>query len=120
MPSREQSYPWVVQMGLRLRRAVMAAQAVARRAGPDGRRYWPPPRPANLLALAASELVLRQVQSGGAYSDVAFLQIGANDGVTGDPIRAFVTRYGWHGVCLEPQPEAFARLQATYRDQPQV
>jgi FkbM family methyltransferase len=48
------------------------------------------------------------------------LQVGANDGATDDPVRASIQRYHWSGVLLEPLPDAFSRLTATYRDHPQV
>lgn len=43
-----------------------------------------------------------------------FLQVGANDGVSNDPIHQFVREYRPAGVLLEPQPDAFERLQSTY------
>lgn len=46
-----------------------------------------------------------------------FVQIGANDGVQGDPIRRFVLEYHWRGVLVEPLPGAFAQLQQNYRGQ---
>ncbi|HVT30618.1 MAG TPA: FkbM family methyltransferase, partial [Lacipirellulaceae bacterium] len=51
---------------------------------------------------------------------LTFLQIGAYDGVGLDDLRELVIRYKLRGVMVEPQPEAFARLQQTYRNQPQV
>ena len=38
---------------------------------------------------------------------LSFVQIGANDGVTGDPIRRFILEFGWSGVLVEPQLEIF-------------
>jgi FkbM family methyltransferase len=52
--------------------------------------------------------------------DMTFLQIGAFDGQADDDLRALVVRHALRGVLVEPQPTAFARLQETYRDQPQV
>ena len=51
-------------------------------------------------------------------SDFFFVEIGAFDGVTADPIYDFVCRYGWRGVLVEPQLEAFELLQENYRGQP--
>ena len=42
-----------------------------------------------------------------------FVDIGANDGKTFSNTRALAER-GWKGVCIEPDPEAFARLKALY------
>lgn len=35
------------------------------------------------------------------------IQIGANDGITNDPIHKFIKRDHWKGVLLEPQPKVF-------------
>jgi len=43
-----------------------------------------------------------------------FLQVGANDGRSNDPIYPFVSTYHPSGLVVEPQPDAFKRLQATY------
>ena len=52
--------------------------------------------------------------------DLTFLQIGAFDGRQNDPLYQFITRYHWRGVLVEPMPDAFAKLQEAYRDEPQV
>ena len=44
-----------------------------------------------------------------------FVQIGAYDGTSNDPIRRLVTALGWTGVMLEPQPELFHRLVESYK-----
>lgn len=43
----------------------------------------------------------------------AFLDIGANDGVTLSNTYALF-KLGWHGVCVEASPAAFGRLLTTY------
>lgn len=43
-----------------------------------------------------------------------FIQIGANDGVTGDDLRKFIEKYNWHGILVEPVPHVFKRLQNNY------
>lgn len=52
--------------------------------------------------------------------DFFFIQVGAFDGVTNDPIHKWVKKYGWRGILLEPQPHAYALLQRNYADQPQL
>lgn len=47
-----------------------------------------------------------------------FIQIGANDGIRGDPIRQKVLKYGWTGVLVEPLPPLFAELKRNYANQP--
>lgn len=46
---------------------------------------------------------------------VVFVHIGANDGLTQDPIAEFVFRRGWSGVMVEPVPAIFKRLSEVYR-----
>jgi hypothetical protein len=53
-------------------------------------------------------------------SSPTFLQIGAFDGVGDDDLRDLVRTHGLRGVLIEPQPAAFAKLEETYADQPQV
>lgn len=59
-----------------------------------------------------------QAHLGKPPKDFFFVQIGAFDGVTADPIYPLVRKYGWRGVLVEPQVEAFERLQQNYADQP--
>jgi FkbM family methyltransferase len=47
-------------------------------------------------------------------TDIFFVEIGSNDGVTNDPIYPFATRYGWRGVLVEPQAEIFSKLERNY------
>ena len=53
--------------------------------------------PINLLSLA--------LKSKGCFSECHFVQIGANDGETDDPIFEFISSADsrWSGVLLEPQ-----------------
>jgi FkbM family methyltransferase len=55
-----------------------------------------------------------------APRDFFFVQIGAFDGRSGDPLYPLVARYRFRGVLVEPRPEAFRRLRETYRDHPQL
>lgn len=49
-----------------------------------------------------------------ARPDVTFVQIGAMDGMSFDPLYPHVTRWGWNGLLVEPNPESFAKLRRTY------
>lgn len=51
-------------------------------------------------------------------NDFFFIQIGSNDGVSGDPIHKFVVSYRWQGVLVEPVRYLFRMLLATYKNQP--
>lgn len=42
-----------------------------------------------------------------------FCDLGSNDGLTFSNVRALAER-GWSGVMIEPDPEAFARLEKLY------
>lgn len=44
----------------------------------------------------------------------AFLDLGANDGITFSNTRALAER-GWRGACVEPSPTAFLRLKKNYK-----
>jgi len=48
------------------------------------------------------------------HPQVTYLQIGAFDGVHGDPVYPLIDRHKLRGILLEPQKDAFARLQANY------
>lgn len=50
--------------------------------------------------------------------DVRFIQVGANDGVSGDPLNPFILGGGWTGLLVEPVPAARARLIQTYAGVP--
>ncbi len=43
-----------------------------------------------------------------------FVQVGAFDGVSSDPLHKYVRKLGWHGVLIEPQPRHFAVLVQNY------
>lgn len=45
---------------------------------------------------------------------VTFVQVGANDGLSNDPIRQYVVRHGWRGLFVEPLPGAFEVLKRNY------
>jgi FkbM family methyltransferase len=46
--------------------------------------------------------------------------VGAYDGLTNDPLHAYVRRHGWRGVLVEPQEAPFQALKANYSDQGQL
>jgi FkbM family methyltransferase len=51
---------------------------------------------------------------------VRFVQVGANDGLHGDPLRPHVQDHGWRGLLIEPIPAVFDRLKAAYGELPGV
>lgn len=54
------------------------------------------------------------------HRTVRFLNIGANDGVSGDPLREFIITRKWQGLLVEPVDFVFARLQTAYANLPGV
>lgn len=46
--------------------------------------------------------------------NTTFLCVGANDGLSGNPIAPYVFLKGWRGMFVEPNPHAFYRLQKNY------
>ena len=46
------------------------------------------------------------------------LQVGANDGVSGDPLYSTIRENAWVGLFVEPVPSVFERLRENYADQP--
>lgn len=47
-------------------------------------------------------------------TDISFVQIGAMDGVTHDPIYPFVSRLHWKGLLVEPIPYLHEKLKENY------
>lgn len=54
------------------------------------------------------------------HSIVRFLNIGANDGLSGDPLREFIVKRKWQGVLVEPVDFVYSRLQKAYEGVPGV
>jgi FkbM family methyltransferase len=49
---------------------------------------------------------------------VFFINIGANDGLAGDPLREFIVTRGWRGILVEPVDYVFQRLKKAYHSYP--
>lgn len=50
-------------------------------------------------------------------NDFFFIQIGSNDGVTGDPIHFLIVKNKWKGILIEPIKYLFNRLVKNYNGQ---
>jgi FkbM family methyltransferase len=46
---------------------------------------------------------------------IFFINIGANDGLAGDPLREFIVTRKWSGILVEPVDYVFQRLTKAYR-----
>lgn len=72
-----------------------------------------PPLPGPHAFLLDFVLHVLNQQRGGR---VSFVQIGANDGRQEDPCYAWIQRFPWRGVLVEPQPGLAQALRGMYRD----
>ncbi len=50
------------------------------------------------------------------HEDFFFVQIGACDGKSFDPIYQFVKKYNWKGILMEPIPHLYEELKKNYSD----
>jgi FkbM family methyltransferase len=47
--------------------------------------------------------------------DIFFVQVGAMDGVSFDPLHKYVVQHKWRGLMVEPLSDMFEELKETYR-----
>jgi FkbM family methyltransferase len=59
--------------------------------------------------------LLRKVLDGLANKEVFFVEIGANDGINGDPLYPYIIKHNWPGVYVEPQKAVFAQLVENFK-----
>jgi FkbM family methyltransferase len=67
--------------------------------------------PVDILRLAIQDLMAQE-------KDIFFVQIGAHDGLSYDPIAPYVRQFHWRGLLVEPQPAVFAKLKEHYAEVP--
>jgi FkbM family methyltransferase len=75
---------------------------------------------ANIFRRAHADALLSDFAK--AVPEAMFLQIGANDGMTGDPIRHLIARpeVRWDGVMVEPVAHLFAELSQHHANNPDI
>ena len=80
----------------------------------QGTKYCPRQllEPALLRKLEFDDVVCRRMFEVGR--EFSFIQVGAFDGVSTDPLRKYIQTCSWRGVLIEPQPEPAAQLQQLY------
>jgi FkbM family methyltransferase len=80
----------------------------------QGTRYTPRQLldPACLRFLQFDDVICRRMLE--ARPNLTFIQVGAFDGVTRDPLRKYIGKFGWRGVLVEPQRRAAAQLRELY------
>jgi FkbM family methyltransferase len=71
-----------------------------------------------LRALQFDDVICRYMFDHGEICN--FIQVGAYDGISTDPLRRYVERCRWRGVMLEPQPGPAAQLRHLYTDNPNI
>jgi len=54
------------------------------------------------------------------FPEAFVIQIGANDGIAGDPLGEAFSETRWSGLLVEPVPHLYEALVARYRDRPAV
>jgi FkbM family methyltransferase len=81
----------------------------------EGTRYIPRQllEPQHIRAIEFTDMVCRRMFDCGR--ELTFLQVGAFDGITKDPLHDYIGAYGWRGVLIEPQPRAAAQLRQLYQ-----
>lgn len=65
-----------------------------------------------------SDVVARAARWRWAARPFTFVQVGSNDGRTGDPLHRTIMRRPVAGVLIEPVPRLFEQLQRTYEGKP--
>jgi len=89
-------------------------KSIMRRFGYDVVRYAPSiETPVDVLALAVRYRLTCDER-------FFFVQIGAHDGVSHDPLRSLILKYHLRGLLVEPLPDVFVRLKANYASEPQL
>lgn len=68
--------------------------------------------PVNIRAIEFDDVVCRRMYEFGP--EFTFIQVGAFDGITKDPLRKYITKCGWRGIVIEPQATAARQLRELY------
>jgi FkbM family methyltransferase len=81
----------------------------------QGTKYCPRQllEPALLRKLEFDDIICRRMFAVGR--ELLFIQVGAFDGVSTDPLRKYIETCGWRGVLIEPQPGPASQLKELYR-----
>jgi len=80
-----------------------------------GTRYCPRHllEPCYLRPLKLADVICRRMFECGP--ELTFIQIGAFDGISTDPLYQYIAKYGWRGIMVEPQPRPARNLRDLYR-----
>lgn len=47
---------------------------------------------------------------------IKFIEVGANDGITWDPLFKFVKKFKWEAILIEPHPAYYKELTENYKN----
>lgn len=83
------------------------------RSVPNHVMTWQLHHSANVEALELAILLARK-----GNERFRFIQVGAHDGIAGDPLRPLILKYQLEGLLIEPLPDIFERLKANYASSP--
>lgn len=75
-------------------------------------------QPLELPFIDLLDLIIRDYQR--RHGEVFFVQIGAHDGKSADPVRSLVQEHHLSGILVEPQPQTYQKLLENYRHEPQL
>lgn len=50
------------------------------------------------------------------HNNFFFIQVGAHDGITADPIHGYIKKYKWSGILIEPVEHLMKLLKQTYKN----
>ena len=86
----------------------------------QGTRYCPRQllEPSFLRGVEFDDIVCRRMFECGP--ELTFIQIGAFDGITGDPLRKYIDKCGWRGILVEPQTSAVNALRRLYANNDRI
>src|SRR2546423_3447368 len=86
----------------------------------QGTRYYPRHllESSYLRPLELADVIFRRMFEYG--QELTFVQVGAFDGITKDPLFKYISKYGWRGVMVEPQPGPADQLRELYRDNDRI
>ncbi len=81
----------------------------------QGTRYCPRHllEPRYLRTIELADVIYRRMFEFGR--ELTFIQTGAFDGITQDPLYPYISKHGWRGVLVEPQPREVEKLRDLYR-----
>ena len=72
----------------------------------------------HLRLIELDDVICRRMLEFG--QEFTFIQVGAFDGITKDPLHKYIAKYDWWGVLVEPQPRPAAQLRELYRDNDRI